>query len=125
MDLRELETALASYIDNEIMPAMSGASQIKKIGIAAAIAQAKSSGFIDKYFNMMVNDPIFVALGIATEDGKLGDTDVICNSLKEALEKNGTFDVPVLDIRFSAGDVDVLRGYLSGSSNPKDRRKDA
>lgn len=116
MELAELEVGLAAYIDNEIVPAMSGAPTYKKIGIAAVIAQAKSSGFIDKYFNAMVNDPMFVALGVVTEDGKIGDIDTICDSLKSALDSHGSVEIPFFDVKVDASDVDVLRKYLNGSS---------
>lgn len=122
MDLAELEVALAAYIDNEVIPAMEGATTFKKIGIAAAIAQAKSSGLIEKYFDQIASDPIFSALGVVTEDGKVGDVDTMCDSIKEALEQNGPVKIPFLEVKFEESDVDVLRGYLTGKSSPSDTR---
>ena len=117
MELSQLEAGIAAYLDAEIIPAMTGASQLRKLGIAAVIAQAKSSGFITRYFNMMVNDPMFIALNVVTEDGKIGDINTICNSLKEAIQKTGPITVPLIDMKFNADDVDVLRRYLQGGSH--------
>lgn len=122
MDLAQLEAALASYIDNEIVPALDRASTWKKVVIAAVIAQAKSSGFIDVYFDKMASDPAFQSLGIVTEDRKIGDVDTICDSLKTALCSTGPIKVPVLEIQFDESDVDVLRGYLSGKPSPSSVR---
>lgn len=117
MDLATLETRIAAYIDGEIMPALKGPSTLKKVGIAAVIAQAKSSGFINKYFELMANDPMFIALGVVDGEGNLGCTETICDSLKEAISATGEVTIPVIDMVFTADDIDVLRVYLAGESS--------
>jgi len=118
MNLAQLEVALAAYIDNEIVPAMVDASPLKKIGIAAVIAQAKSSGFIDRYFKQMSANPVFNALGIISADGKIGDVNAICDSLKTALKSTGDIIIPFIDIKINADDIDVLRKYLTETGRP-------
>jgi len=113
MDLKQLESALGAYIDNKVLPAIKGDGNKLKQGLTIGlILQAKASGFIDNYFKMMANDPMFVALGVMTQDGKLGDVDTICASLKGAIEQVGDIQVPILDIKFSPADVDEFKEYL-------------
>lgn len=115
MDLAQVEEGIIAYIDNEVIPAMKGNPWKQGLTIAV-ILQAKSSGTVSQYFEMMSQDTTLVALGVITEDGKIGCLDTIAKSLKGAMEQTGPIVLPVLDVSFNQQDVDTLVKYIKGAA---------
>ncbi len=103
MNITQIKSALAQYVDEEFTNKMQGFKAIL-FGGGAALILNKLDAYVVQYQDMLVE------LGILSEDG-LFDVDMAYNILKPQFEKKEKIvqDIPVIGaVTFTVADLDRL-----------------
>ena len=115
--MEQVRRGLASYIDNEILPAIPGGTMRKVvIGTAAAMLVAN----LEKTLTGALNNPAMHTLGIVKEDGTI-NVDAIADSLRKNVPDEGMrLNIDIMgfrlgDMTFKREDVDRLREHIINS----------
>lgn len=108
---------LSKFIDITVLSHYAPTS-MKRIVAAGALALylQQNSGIVD----MVISNPLFSGLGVATEDG-LVNIELIRDVLKNEIKKVGFMRIrfPILgDVDFNADDIDTLYSTIVSISNP-------
>lgn len=108
---------LSKFIDTTVLSHYAPTS-MKRIVAAGALALylQQNSGIVD----MVISNPLFSGLGVATEDG-LVNIELIRDVLKNEIKKVGFMRIrfPILgDVDFNADDMDTLYSSIVSISNP-------
>jgi hypothetical protein len=97
------------YVDNEMLPHMSG---VKKIGLGAYAALAAKNAV--QMLKTAAASPAVSITGAATAEGV--DIDVLYNAISERMDGNVQLDVPMIGVfTVNRADVDKLYNYMRGA----------
>lgn len=97
------------YVDNEMLPHMSG---VKKIGLGAYAALAAKNAA--QMLKTAAANPVVSITGAATTEGV--DIDVLYNAISERMDGNVQLDVPMIGVfTVNRADVDKLYNYMRGA----------
>ena len=97
------------YVDNEMLPHMSG---VKKIGLGAYIALAAKNAA--QTLKTAAASPAVSITGAATTEGV--DIDVLYSAISERMDGNVQLDVPMIGVfTVNRADVDKLYNYMRGA----------
>lgn len=110
VSLQQVQTGLGLYVDNEILPALSGL-QKWAVGGSAGILISKLDGIVGD----LKQQPLFKAMQVVDESGQV-DIDTLYQHIsKQAQTAPVTVQIPLIgNITFSSSDVDKLYHYIAG-----------
>lgn len=105
----------SKFIDETVLSHYPPTS-MKRILAAGGISLYLKQG--DTMINNLLNNPLFMGLGLNTSDGMV-DIDILRDVYKEEIRKAGMMRVtlPLIgDVDFTAEDVDTLYNHIKNSS---------
>jgi hypothetical protein len=115
--IEQVRIGLASYIDNEILPAIPGGTMRKVvIGTAATMLIVN----LEKTLTGALNNPAMHTLGIVKEDGTI-NVDALADSLRKNVPDEGMrLNLDIMGFRlgemtFKRQDIDRLREHIVNS----------
>lgn len=104
----DLQTNLARFVDNEMLPHMTGGKKVL-LGGYAALATKNAAGKLRE----MKDKPLVAMTGAVGEDGV--DVDALFSAVSPYINEPVTISLPIVgDFRFDRSDWEKLYRYLKG-----------
>lgn len=104
----DLQTNLARFVDNEMLPHMTGGKRML-LGGYAALATKNAAGKLRE----MKDKPLVAMTGAVGEDGV--DVDALFSAVSPYINEPVTISLPIIgDFRFDRSDWEKLYRYLKG-----------
>lgn len=112
--IKEIETGVGSYLDNELMP-MLGDGGLQKVLIGAGISMLLHKN-MNKLSNLQSN-PLIAAMEIFDQDGNV-DIDSIQTEISAQMPAEGVkIDVPLVGtLTFKKEDISKLHQYIMNAA---------
>lgn len=108
--IKQIETGVAAYLDNELMP-MLGENGIQKVLIGAGISMLLHKNM--NKIETLQSNPIVSAMGVFDQDGNV-DVDTIKTEVSNQMPEEGVkVDIPMVGtLTLKTDDINKLHGYI-------------